>query len=110
MGSGKLEWQSNYPMNDDVNRTCMAWSGDGGSLKVMNTKCDSTDDKPGDVEYYDKTSGDDFDPALLLRSYICEARAIHTITAYDRQVKTKNVDIRISGHILFYYNYKSNFQ
>ena len=86
LGSGKLEWHTNYPMNDDVNRTCMAWNAESGSLTVMNTKCDSTEDKPGDIEYYDKNSGQDFDPALLLRSYLCEARAIHTITAYDRQV------------------------
>ena len=65
----------------------MAWSAESGSLTVMNTKCDSTADKPGDLEYYDKNSGQDFDPALLLRAYLCEARAIHTITAYDRQVK-----------------------
>ena len=87
LGSGKLEWGTNYPLNDNVNRTCMAWTAGSGSLKIMNTKCDSSEDKPGDVKYYDKNSGEDYDPALLLRGYICEARAIHTITAYDRQVR-----------------------
>ena len=81
-----MEWDTNYPSNDNENRTCMAWSAGSGSLKIRNTKCDSSEDKPGDVEYYDKNSGEEYDPTLLLRGYICEARAIHTITAYDRQV------------------------
>ena len=86
LDSGKLEWESNYPVNDNVNRTCMAWSGASGSVKIMNTKCDISEDKPGDKKYYDKNSGEDLDTNLLLRGYLCEARAIHTITAYDRQV------------------------
>ena len=86
LGSGKLEWESSYPMNDNENRTCMAWSAESGSVKMMNSKCDLSEDKPGAVKYYDKNSGEDYDAALLLRGYICEARAIHTITAYDRQV------------------------
>ena len=56
----------------------------------MNTKCDATDDLTGSgpKPYYDKESGDAFDDTLLLRGYLCEARAIHTITAYDREVKS----------------------
>ena len=65
----------------------------------MNTKCDATDDltDSGLKPYYDKESGGAFDDTLLLRGYLCEARAIHTITAYDREVKSltffnKNLD------------------
>ena len=90
IGSDKLDWKTGYPKTDDISRSCIAWSGQGGSIKIMNTKCDATDDLTGSgpKPYYDKESGDAFDDTLLLRGYLCEARAIHTITAYDREVKS----------------------
>ena len=91
MGSSKLEWKPGYPKNDDRYRTCIAWSGyDGSRLKIMNTKCDSSEDESGSgpKTYYDGESGQPFDKTLLQRGYICETRAIHTIKAYNRQVNT----------------------
>ncbi len=86
--SNKLEWATNYPKNDDINRTCIAWSGQGNNLKIMNTKCDSSEDasNSGLKTYYDGKSGQKFDKTLLQRGYLCETKAIHTIAAYDRQV------------------------
>ena len=54
----------------------------------MNTKCDSSGDIVGSVEvpYYDTESSNLSDTSLLFRGYLCEARTIHTIAAYGRQV------------------------
>ena len=84
----KLEWESGYPKTDDINRTCVAWSGYNSRLKIRNTKCDSSEDESSSTSkaYYDKELGEVFDKNLLQRGYLCETKAIHTITAYDRQV------------------------
>ena len=77
-------------MTDIENRTCVSWGGyTSGSLKIKNTKCDDSEDKSdsGMKTYYDKASGDAYDDNLLLRGYLCEARAIHTIPAYERMVR-----------------------
>jgi hypothetical protein len=90
IGPDKLEWRPSYPETNDVDKQCVAWTGQGGSLWMWNTKCDSSEDRVpnGQKKFYDKTSGDAFDNSLLLRGYLCEARAIHTITAYEREVKS----------------------
>ena len=91
IGPNKLDWEGSYPKMDDTNRTCIAWSGASGSLKMRNTKCDSSEDESASgppKTYYDKKSGQAFDPSLLLRGYLCEARAIHTIAAYEKKVST----------------------
>ena len=61
-----------------------------GSLRIKNTKCDASEDKSdsGMKGYYNKGSGDAYDDNLLLRGYLCEARAIHTISAYERMVRS----------------------
>ena len=89
MKPSNLEWASGYPATDIENRTCVSWGGySSGSLKIKNTKCDASEDKSdsGMKTYYDKASGNAYDDNLLLRGYLCEARAIHTISAYERMV------------------------
>ena len=86
---GNLEWASGYPLTDIENRTCVSWDGyNSGSLKIKNTKCDASEDKSdsGIKTYYDKASGESYNENLLLRGYLCETRAIHTISAYERMV------------------------
>ena len=85
IGSGKLEWQSGYPKLDNTNLSCIAWK----ALKIMNTKCDSSEDHYDSAmkPYYDRSNkSQPFDETLLQRGYLCETKAIHTISAYDRQV------------------------
>ena len=82
-----LEWASGYPMTDIENQTCISWSGhNSGSLKIKNTACDSTvDSSESDmVAYYNKNSDTLFDETYLLRGYLCETRAIHTIEGSER--------------------------
>ena len=91
IGPDKLEWETGYPKIDDTNQTCIAWSGYGSKITIRNTKCDSSEDQSssGLKTYYDGQSDQPFDKSLLQRGYLCETRAIHTITAYDREVITK---------------------
>ena len=78
-------------MTDVENRTCMSLSGynsGSNSLKIRNIKCDSSEDNAdSDLRaFYNKNSYDEFDETLLLRGYLCETKAIHTISAYERVV------------------------
>ena len=78
-------------MTDNNNKTCISWSGynDGSnSLKIKNIDCESSTNHTGlDIyRYYDKASNEIFDDIDLLTGYLCEARAIHTINAYGRDV------------------------
>ena len=95
IGTGKLEWESGYPKLDNVTRNCIAWK----ALKIMNTKCDASEDhytpSAGDMKpYYDKSNKDQpFDNTLLQRGYLCETRAIHTIAAYGHQVFNRHIPL-----------------
>ena len=88
-----MEWASGYPQTDIENRTCVSWSGYNSGLteiKIKNTKCDASEDmiETEMKAYYDKESDDAFNETLLLRGYLCETRAIHTISAYERIIRT----------------------
>ena len=90
IGPTKLEWESGYPDTDNTNQTCVAWSGHTGLLKMRNTMCDSREEESilGTHSYYDKDLGQLYNETQLLRGYLCETRAIHTVTAYGSSVNT----------------------
>ena len=104
-----MEWASGYPLTDIENTTCVSWDGySSGSLKIKNTKCDASEDKSdsGMKSYYDKASGDAYTDNLLLRGYLCETRAIHTISAYERMVRSYICQISLAKSILVQYSGK----
>ena len=92
IGPSYLEWESSYPKTINENATCVSWGGydvSVPSLKIKNTKCDTTDDhSENDLKtYYDKNLAGSYDDNYLIRGYLCETKAIHTIAAYERIVR-----------------------
>ena len=79
-----LEWEQDFPHDIAANSTCIVWK----DFKMLNSRC-KQDNLDG--QYYSGTEDTlgflgqpQYDVTSYHRGYLCEARPIHTVSAFSR--------------------------